>query len=1106
MTRKPLFWIVFLLLSIAAAFYAFEYFPKAFPLVNLNISMNRQQALAEAAILAEKNAWGPVDFDQAASFSQDTRVQHFVELEAGGVEKFNQLLDGSLYSPFRWVVRHYKENEETETRIQFTPDGRFYGFSHIQPESETGASMPMDSALVIAETSAAAWNIDLSPYVLVEKSQEKQIGGRTDFSFIYERTDEKLGEAFYRLELRVGGDELTAIRHFVKIPQAFDRRYQEMRSANDTLASVAMFAIAILYGILGIGVGLFFLLRERWLKWRTALFWGCFIALLQVLVMVNEWPLVWMSYDTALSHNSFFMRQVVQLMTLFFAEAALLTLTFMAAEGLTRKAFPNQIQLWKIWKPDAASTKPVLGFTLTGYLAVSLFFAFDIFLYFVATKGLGWWSPSSSLFEPNVLATYQPWLSSIAYSLHAGFWEECLFRAVPIAGAALIGRKVGKPALWIIGAFVLQSVIFGAGHANYPMQPFYARLVELIIPSIAFGLLYIYFGLLPAIILHFAYDVVWFALPLFVASSPQIWLQQLLVILFTLTPIFVVLWGRLRKKAWLDEVPADLKNSAFQPPAPKTVVEPTTPVETTTTIRKSLNLWFGLVGFVALVAWFFFTSFENAAPPLNVSRSKAEKIADAELAARDIALGADWKQLSRVEAPLNENDRFIWQQEGDSVYSALINSYLGGPHWFVRYATFEGDVAARAEEYSVKVMRADKWDFSHTLPEKAPGDSLDEASARGLAETAVAERFDADPLKLKLVSATPSKLENRTDWRFVWADTANHPLESGECRLVVQLSGSEVTSSYQMVYVPEEWSRAEREKNNLRTILDYIMGAAPILLLVVALVFAIISWSRKKFNLRLFLKLAILITFVTVLNVVNSWPSVKSMFVTAAPWMHQSLIAIIFSALGAVVVGVTLGMVNGYIRATRLSIDNQSVKPVAALGAGVLIVAAATVVHSFAPSLSPTWARYSALGSRWPILDIALGSIVTLFVMGTAFLIIFSVADRFTHAWSRRKIITAVIIFVLGFVLTDVSASGTIAFWLLNGAVKGVLLLLSFVLIFRHRLSLTPLIYLPVLVLKDVKHFVLDAYPGAQIGSVSSIAILIVVTLFWIKWMSVERA
>ena len=44
--------------------------------------------------------------------------------------------------------------------------------------------------------------------------------------------------------------------------------------------------------------------------------------------------------------------------------------------------------------------------------------------------------------------------------------------------------------------------------------------MELIIPSIGFGLLYLYFGLLPGIVLHFAFDVVWFALPIFLANAP----------------------------------------------------------------------------------------------------------------------------------------------------------------------------------------------------------------------------------------------------------------------------------------------------------------------------------------------------------------------------------------------------------------------------------------------------------------------------------------------------------------------------------------------------------------------------------------------------------
>ena len=38
---------------------------------------------------------------------------------------------------------------------------------------------------------------------------------------------------------------------------------------------------------------------------------------------------------------------------------------------------------------------------------------------------------------------------------------------------------------------MLQAVIFGAGHANYPQQPAYARVVEIFLPAVGFGLIFL---------------------------------------------------------------------------------------------------------------------------------------------------------------------------------------------------------------------------------------------------------------------------------------------------------------------------------------------------------------------------------------------------------------------------------------------------------------------------------------------------------------------------------------------------------------------------------------------------------------------------------------
>ncbi|MFQ5626810.1 MAG: CPBP family intramembrane glutamic endopeptidase, partial [Methyloligellaceae bacterium] len=617
------------------------------------------------------------------------------------------------------------------------------------------------------------------------------------------------------------GDRLTELTHYIKIPEAFTRGYQEMRSANDSIAFGAAMAMVVLYLLGGCIIGLFFLLRQRWVLWRQPLAWGFFIAFLQLLSGLNQLPLAWMNFDTALSSQGFLLQQIAQNLANFLLLAVLLSASFMAAESLSRKAFPNHIRMWRLWATDVASTPPLLGRTVAGYLIIGLFFAYEVGLYFFSTNVLGWWTPSSALFRPDSLATYFPWLDSIAISAQAGFWEECLFRAIPIAGAALLGQKFGGRRYWIAGAFLLQAVIFGAAHANYPAQPAYARLVELIIPSLGFGFLYLYFGLLPAIVLHFAFDVAWFAMPLFFASTPTIWIDRSLVIFLTLSPLLVVLVARVRSGSWL-KLGDQHYNRTWAPPAIEekepAVEQPEEPAGTISSLTRTIVFAAGLAG---VLAWIFATEFSNPAPPVTLSRDEAVAVAQKTLAERNVELQEPWRILSVVEAPLNQNDRFAWQSGSPEAYNSLMGPYLGPPYWSVRFAKFEGDVAERAEEYEVRIAgNGEVIRFRHQLPEARAGASLAEENARALVDSTLRAQFDANPAALKFISSEPTKQEARTDWSFTFADTTGYPLEQGEARTEINISGDEVTDAFRYLYVPEEWDRQERSQRNVPQILE----------------------------------------------------------------------------------------------------------------------------------------------------------------------------------------------------------------------------------------------------------------------------------------------
>src|SRR2546429_8607005 len=148
-------------------------------------------------------------------------------------------------------------------------------------------------------------------------------------------------------------------------------------------------------------------------------------------------------------------------------------------------------------------------------------------------------------------------------ALQAGFMEECLFRAVPLSLAALIGERFDCRRSLIGAALVLQALVFAAAHANYPGSPAYSRLVELFVPALIWGLIFLRFGLLPTVILHAVFDLTLMALPVFLMQGPAALANQALVVVAGLVPLAVVLLRRNSAGAWL-ALPASAQNGAWE--------------------------------------------------------------------------------------------------------------------------------------------------------------------------------------------------------------------------------------------------------------------------------------------------------------------------------------------------------------------------------------------------------------------------------------------------------------------------------------------------------------------------------------------------------------
>jgi len=1101
MTRKFYFWAVFFAAACASIFFTVRFFSKAFPIATVNFVMDRGAALAQAARLDDKYRWGPEGFRQAAEFGEDSEAQNYVELEGGGKEAFAKMLRGKFYSPYTWTVRHFKPLTTRETSITFTPEGEPYGFRLKIPEQEPGRNINLSAAREIAEKAAAGgWGIDFGGYNLVEQSNEKKTGGRIEQTFVYERPGEKIGEARYRLRLVVSGGELTELEHFLKIPEAFKLRFERMRSANDVIASAASVSFIVLYLLGGCVIGLFFLLRERAVIWKAPLMLGVGVAFLQLAAKINDWPLSWMSYDTALSQQGFVLQNVTAIFSSFVKDAALLALSFMAAEGLTRKAFPEHVQFWKLFSKDAPGSPQVSGRISAGYLLAGVFSAYQVALYLGANKLLGWWSPSDTIFDPNILGAYIPWFNSLAPAVHAGLWEECLFRAVPIAAAALIGQRLGGRKLWIAGALVLQAVIFGAAHANYANEPAYARPVELLLPAVTFGLLYIYLGLLPVIILHFTFDASWMSLPLFLYSGRGALVNQAAIVCAVLIPVYFIIASKLRygSKRKAEGV---LYNASWAAPAGILPGQGSPPDSGPRETRSVPLKIFVITALAGLLLWGVFSRFRSSVPLIGTGRAAAITASAEALRQQGVVLSGPWEALAYVSASPGMDDRFVWQKGAARAYGLLMqNGYLKPPRWVVRYAMFKGELPGRAEEYLVPVAGDGKvLRLYHKLPEAAPGAALAENEARAIARGAVMKKYGIDTEKITEISALDSRRPFRTDWEFEFSDRSGYPLKDGEPRVSVTVAGNRVADISRYIHFPEQW---EREETNRAALLEALGSLCSLLVLVIylaAFAWAIVAWSGKSFAPDVFFIFLGVLLALLFANFANNWRSVSAQFSAVQPYFNQALTRAGIFAAGALLSAFSFSAINAML-AGSLKPENKSSAPGAYLyGAGwALPVAGLTALAGAVTGYKmPLWPDFGALGATVPAADSAFTAAVSVIKQSSLLLFIFFAAGRLTGGWRHRKTIASVLLVLTGLVIAGNGQMDSLASWAVTGLILGAALLLGYVYIFRRQPQAVPAAAGFLAVLSQVRQGVLNACPENLIGAALAVLVISIFSYLW---------
>ena len=941
--------------------------------LNVNVSMDRDAAIAEAQAATKDFEVLGDNLDEASEYSFTSSLRDYVELKQGGREKFQSIIDNDIFSPYNWMVRTFKEGQVAEATFMFKPDGSANGYRVKIPEDHDSDSLSEEDALnLVGLKINDHWSGNFSDYSLLESSFEEMPNGRVDHSFVFEHEVQDIGDAKYRLNIGVSGSIVSSVIPNAFIPESFNREFANIRSGNDTIALFANFAFLGIY-MLVIGVGaLVIFYRTGWLRWKSSMLAAAFIATTSTLVNLNFYPTMWMYYDTATSKSQFMLENMLGMLANGVVNFLLFGATFVIAESLTRRAFPEHIQLWKTWTMNVANSKRVLNDTIFAYLIVPIKLAIVVMFYLLMEKYFGFWSPASSMVDPNYLASVFPWYTGLAISLQAGFWEEMLFRALPIAAGVLIGQRYNMRFTGLVIAMIVQALIFGAGHANYPAQPSYARVIELFLPSIiVYGMIYLKLGVVFGAITHYLYDVVLFSLPIWYSSGYMV--DKFMTVLGGAIPLLVILYFRMKADKWSD-LDDDSLNKGFEP-KPPTISEnkkTSTTIESDgSPVNKKILLGSTLLVVIAMTT-FQFNNSDIAIDSPNINREQAIGIAEEFLVDQDITLPEGYQGYAMVAETYPASD-FIWEELGSDTFKDLLGSYVLAPRWKVRFAKFDGEVEERAREVIVSVdFNGTPIRFYNKFPENEAGASLAQADAQVIADKALTDYFNLSASNLSLVSAIESKKPERLDWIFTYGEDKGIAYEGAQLQSIITVAGDQLAGFSQSVDVPEEWTRMKRDREGFSGILAMLFSVPGGLF--IGGLFLIRSFKMmmdRKLNFRKGLLFGGIV-FVSALIAFFNDSSFFMTLPTDQPIGNLMSTMYISSVIGLLIVALAQVLFFGSLGTMLKPTFNRSSLSDAMIGglvAALLSVTFATVVGSFQLDLNPNFPSIGLSGFYYPTIN-----------------------------------------------------------------------------------------------------------------------------------------
>ncbi|MGH9447139.1 MAG: YcdB/YcdC domain-containing protein, partial [Terriglobia bacterium] len=403
-----------------------KYFSHAFPEAAIRFQVNRQGSGIIAQRFLRARGFNLRGYRHAAIFDYDDMAKLYLE-RTQGLKRMDQLTRGPVHL-WRWSHRWFKPQQKEQFSVDVTPAGQLAGFEHEIPETSPGANLAQAQARSLAETFLTeVMRRNLNGLGFIEAERLKR-PARTDYSFTWKQKDVNLGSGSLRLEVDVDGNQIAGYNEYVKVPEAWVRGYQKIRSHNDA----AQLVDQVFWVLLSIAMLVILTkrLRDGDVPLKLSLGFGAVAAVLYFLSQLNGFSLAEFSFPTTTSFSSFLTGYFFDAVISALGVGALIFLVVACAEPVYREGFPHLTSFRRYFTWRGLRSRSFFMANVVGLCLAVFFVAYQTVFYLVANH-LGAWAPSDIPFS-NMLNTSMPWAAVLLTGFSAAVSEEMQFRAFAI--------------------------------------------------------------------------------------------------------------------------------------------------------------------------------------------------------------------------------------------------------------------------------------------------------------------------------------------------------------------------------------------------------------------------------------------------------------------------------------------------------------------------------------------------------------------------------------------------------------------------------------------------------------------------------------------------